>query len=87
MFEWDLEKNEINFKKHGLRFEDVTPVFYDENAITKEDSDHGEQRWKTLGMGRYLVVVVVVYTYNRKIRIISARKAEKHERKKYEKKR
>lgn len=77
MFEWDDDKNRINKLKHGVDFEDVYPIFTDPHALTIEDFTHGEQRWKVLGMGKYLVVLVVVFTHRRKIRIISARKASK----------
>ena len=87
LFEWDQQKNDANKLKHGISFEDTLPVFHDEQAVTIEDSHHGEQRWKTLGMGKYLIIVVVVFTHRNKIRIISARKATKTERRKYESRR
>ena len=52
LFEWDQQKNDANKLKHGISFEDTLPVFHDEQAVTIEDSHHGEQRWKTLGMGK-----------------------------------
>lgn len=84
MVEWDEEKNESNAKKYGVRFEDTMGVFSDEFALVYEDNDHGEQRWKAIGIGRYLMVLVVIYTYRNTIRIISARRANKQERKRYE---
>ena len=84
LFEWDQEKNKANKLKHGISFEDTLPVFHDEYALTIEDTHHEEQRWKTLGTGKYLMVVVVVFSHRKKIRIISARKATKTERRKYE---
>ena len=86
MFEWDEEKNKENKRKHGVSFEETLDVFKDEFALSYEDSDHKEQRWKVLGSGKYLMVLVVVYTYRKKIRIISARKATKQEKRRYEEK-
>jgi uncharacterized DUF497 family protein len=85
MFEWDKAKNEINKKLHGISFEDVTGVFSDVFALVKEDPDHPEERFVILGAAKVLLVVVVAYTYRHEaIRIISARKATKRERKVYE---
>ena len=60
-FEWDPQKAEANFKKHGVRFPEAEPVFEDDYAITIKDdeSDSGEQRFASVGMGvkgRVLVV-------------------------------
>ena len=84
MFEWDGDKNKKNQKKHGVSFEETLPVFSDDYALTFEDNDHEEQRWKVIGTGKYLMVLVVAFTHRKKIRIISARKATKRERKEYE---
>ena len=63
----------------------ITAVFSDPFALVKEDPDHPEERFVILGSARYLLVVVVAYTYRRQsLRIISARKATKKERKLYE---
>ncbi len=53
-FEWDEEgKAGVNFRKHGVRMPDAIPVFDDPYAITisDDDSDAGEQRFVTLGIG------------------------------------
>jgi uncharacterized DUF497 family protein len=86
-FEWDAEKAEANFKKHGVRFAECIPVCEDDYAITiaDDESDPGEQRFVSLGMGAKGRVLVVAYSYRRmNIRIISARPAEPHEREQYE---
>ena len=85
-FEFDPVKNVANIKKHGIDLVDVEGVFYDQSALTVEDSDHGEQRFVTLGMDDLGRILVVCYTYRDEatIRLISARKAEPHERKDYE---
>ena len=71
--EWDDEKNKSNLKKHGIRFEDAIPALKDNFALTVQDFDHTEDRWSTLGLGKFLKLVVVVFAYRKNIRIISAR--------------
>lgn len=86
-FEWDPNKAEANFTKHGVRFSEAERVFEDEFALTISDdeSDPGEQRFVSIGAGVKGRILVVVYCYRgRKIRIISARVAEPHERAQYE---
>jgi uncharacterized DUF497 family protein len=87
-FEWDEEnKAGINFRKHGVRLPEAIPVFDDPYAITitDDESDPDERRFVTLGMGAAGRLLVVVYTWRgKKIRIISARPAEAHEREHYE---
>jgi len=86
-FEWDPEKAEANFAKHGVRFAESIPVFDDATAITvlDDESDPRERRFVSIGTGATGRVLVVAYTWRGKgIRIISARKAEAHERAQYE---
>ncbi len=87
-FEWDEEsKAGINFRKHGVRLPEAIPVFDDPYAITipDEESDPGEQRFVTIGMGAAGRLLVVVYTWRgENIRIISARLGETHELEQYE---
>jgi uncharacterized protein len=86
-FEWDPKKAAANFRKHGVQFTEAIGVFADDNAITISDqeSDPGEQRFVTVGMGIKRRVLVVVYCYRQEnIRIISARVAGRSERKEYE---
>ena len=87
-FEWDEEcKAGMNFRKHGVRMPEAIPVFDDPYAITVTDdeSDPGEQRFITLGMGAANRLLVVAYAWRAEnIRIISARPAEAHEREEYE---
>ena len=89
-FEWDPKKAEANFAKHGVRFAESLPVFDDDFAITVPDdeSDPDEQRFVSIGTGAKGRVLVVVYSLRRtNIRLISVRRAENHERTKYEEKR
>ncbi len=84
-FEWDLNKATANLNKHGIDFANAITVFDDLTAITIEDPDYDEERFVTIGMDAYGHILVVVYAWRGDIiRIISARKATKHERKQYE---
>ena len=86
-FEWDPKKSGANQKKHGVSFHDAATVFADPLAITFSDPDHsvGEHRFLTFGHSKVNRLLVVSHTERRgKIRIISARRATKHERAIYE---
>ena len=90
-FEWDDHKADLNFRKHGIRFEDAARVFDDPLALSVQDRiEHGEQRWQTLGMVGGCAVLLVAHTLQLEdegaeiIRIISARRADRHERHHYE---
>lgn len=84
--EWDAAKAASNLQKHGVAFEDAELVFYDSGRIEAYDgrADYGEDRWATIGLA-YCAVLYVVYTVRHEdtIRLISARKANADERKKY----
>ena len=85
-FEWDPDKAAANLEKHEVHFSESLPVFDDDLAITiaDDESDPAEQRFVSLGMGVKGRLLVVVYAWRGKsIRIISARKAEPHERAAY----
>ncbi len=84
-FEWDENKNKSNLKKQGIDFSDAQKVFNDEDNLIAPDlrKDYGESRWKIIGKV-YGVIISVIYTIrNEAIRIISARRASKKERKEY----
>ncbi len=83
--EWDPRKAADNLRKHGVDFADAVIALEDENALTIEDKDHDEQRFKTLGMGPDINILYVIYTYreNDCIRIISARRADRSETRQY----
>ena len=84
---WDLVKAKSNRLKHRIFFSEVEPVFYDPDAISLEDrGSQGEARYVVIGMGSLERVIVAAYTYRgATIRLISARRASKAERKAYEK--
>jgi len=83
--EWDSRKANENLRKHGVDFADAVIALEDENALTIEDKDHEEQRFKTLGMGPSLNILYVIHAYREEecLRIISARKADRNEIKQY----
>ncbi len=89
-FEWDENKNRINYAKHGVSFEVASKVFNDPLAAYIFDRTvDGEERWHAVGKIDNLPLIVVVHTYRNEnneeiIRIISARKATQHERRQYE---
>ena len=89
-FEWDPDKDAWNYVKHGIRFETAAMVFDDPYHVSQLDRVvDGEERWRTMGLIGGLVVVIVAHTYREQngeetVRIISARKATKRERKHYE---
>ena len=86
-FEADPIKAAENLKKHKVSFEEAASVFGDPIAYTFADPDHsvGEKRWLTFGMSALNRVLAVIYTERRsKVRLISARRATKHERSIYE---
>lgn len=86
-FVWDKKKALLNKRKHGISFEEAQTVFYDENAIEFFDPDHSEteDRFLILGLSARLRVLVVCHCLreNTVIRIISARKATRHEEQNY----
>jgi len=91
-FEWDSLKARANERKHGVSFETAIYVFEDPDALVDHDRiEGGEQRWQTLGMvgGTLLLLVARTVEFEDEegeiIRIISARRAERKEKRRYEK--
>ena len=86
-YEWDPLKEKVNLKKHGIAFQQAKEALQcNVVVVLKEDSDSGEERYVYLGMCKKLNILVVVVAYSDEniTRIISARKANKKERKFYE---
>ncbi|MGI8884063.1 MAG: BrnT family toxin [Pyrinomonadaceae bacterium] len=87
-FEWDKEKAESNFKKHGVSFDEASTVFGDLSAKMFFDDEHSvdEKREFIVGYSIMNRLLVVYFTErkNRKLRIISARKPTNIEREDYE---
>ena len=90
-FEWDTNKDRTNQAKHGVSFDTAQLVFDDPHHLSVQDRDVGrEERWQTVGLVGGVVVLLVAHTYRgdeggvEVVRIISARKATSHERRRYE---
>jgi uncharacterized DUF497 family protein len=86
-FEWDREKAATNLAKHKISFDEASTVFGDPLAVTIDDPDSSgdENRLLTKGMSQRWKLLVVAHTYTEGvIRIISARRATKNERRQYE---
>lgn len=91
MFIWDVNKAIINYSKHGISFEEAATIFIDDVALDWDDISHSktEKRFKRLGRSIAGTILLVVYTLRRSqndketIRIISARQANRKERKAY----
>lgn len=90
LFEWDDAKAQANLKKHGISFEAATLAFDDPNLVMIKDRvAGGEQRWQAIGSARGEAILLVVHTMNdhdedENIRIISARRATRHEARLYQ---
>lgn len=90
-FEWDPAKALRNARAHGVSFERATTVFLDPRALSVFDAKHSEdeERWVTLGLDRTGVLLVVCHTYRAdrdsgreagaRVRLISARRADRRE--------
>ncbi len=77
----DAKKRAANLKKHGYDFKDAAKVIEGSATVTFEDRrfEYGEQRFITMGMLRAKVVVIATAETDEEIRVISMRKAERHE--------
>jgi uncharacterized DUF497 family protein len=89
-FVWDERKNRENRKKHGVSFETAQLVFDDPLHLSRRDREqNGEERWLTIGAVEGVVILIVARTNREEgdeevIRIISARRATRRERRAYE---
>jgi uncharacterized DUF497 family protein len=85
-FIWDEKKNRANLKKHGVDFNDAVRAWYDPDRLDFFDEEHSgdEVRWIFLGAVAGVVLFVVeTEPYEDTVRIISARRALKHEQEVY----
>jgi len=86
-FEWDPTKARDNLDKHGVAFDEAATVFKDPRVISIFDPDHSEteDRWVTMGISEKGRLLIVIHTFLKEgedtiiIRIITSRKATKHE--------
>jgi len=93
-FVWDDNKNRANQRKHGVSFEFAAQVFLDPLHVSIHDRmENGERRWQTFGLVDGFPLLIVAHTTTESdvdgdaveiIRIISARRANRHERRRYE---
>ena len=86
-FDWDETKAAANQQKHGVTFDEAASVFLDSLTVSGPDPDHStiEARYVTFGMSSLGRLLVVAHTYRPgNIRIISARRVTRAERKLYE---
>jgi hypothetical protein len=86
-FEWDLQKAAVNLAKHTVSFEEAATVFGDPLGLIVPDPRHSssEERFVVLGFSENRRLLAVMYVDRADvIRIISARKATRHERRNYE---
>ena len=88
IFEWDIVKDKINFRKHGITFNEAKTVFYDPFAKIFDDEIHSVREFREIIIGHSqfnkLLLVVFVERKRNRVRIISARIATKKEKKDYE---
>jgi uncharacterized DUF497 family protein len=91
-FEWDPIKAKENLRKHRISFDRAAEVFLDPLAVSIVDGEHSEreERWVSIGKDRRGSILILIHTFlavsaeECKIRIISARKATKREKRQYE---
>jgi hypothetical protein len=89
-FEWDPAKADSNVRKHGVSFPTASRVFSDPYALVEQDRiENGEERWQTIGVVEGVVMLLVAHAVHEQddvevIRIISARHANRRERRRYE---
>ncbi len=87
LFEWDPNKNRKNIKIHGISFDEASTVFRDTLSLTISDPLHSDEEERQILIGntsKNRLLVIIHTERGDKIRIISARKAGKKERKQYE---
>jgi uncharacterized DUF497 family protein len=90
LYEWDPAKEQSNVRKHGITFDVARRVFDDPDAILDRDRfEGGEYRWQTIGLVNGVIMLTVAHTVRdgaeaETIRIISARRASRPERRRYE---
>ena len=86
-YEWDLVKAAANVKKHRVTFEEAASVFLDPSALTFWDPDHSEEEDREITIGRSTrqrILFVAHASHEERVRIISARRATRRERRQYE---
>ena len=84
-FDWDDDKERINFTKHGVHFRTAVKVFLDPRKLIREDEEHQwEERFDILGKVGKVMFVVCAFREENEVRLISARLATVPEKERYE---
>jgi uncharacterized protein len=87
-FEWDADKAASNIAKHGVTFDEARTVFGDPLAVIFDDEEHSLDELREIIIGHSVLQRVLLVSFTERgdevVRIISARKANKRERKDYE---
>lgn len=87
-FEWDSRKAAINFRKHGVSFEEATTVFDNPLSVIFDDEDHSVEEAKEIIIGHSaknrLLLVCLTERLQDVVRIFSARSTNRKERRDYE---
>lgn len=85
IFEWDENKDAVNYRKHGIHFRTAVKIFLDPRKMIREDEEHPEEeRYNVLGKVGKVLFVVCTFREKNVVRIISARLASIPERERYE---
>jgi uncharacterized DUF497 family protein len=87
VFEWDSAKASLNAQKHGVTFDEASTVFSDPLGLLMSDPDHseGEERYLLLGSSSQQRLLVAAFAARPpRTRLISARRATRQERRRYE---
>lgn len=82
MYEWDNNKNKLNAEKHGVSFDEMDGFDWD-SAVVNSDNRHDEKRLIAIGYIGDRLYVVVFALRGEKVRVISLRKANEREQKRY----
>ncbi len=84
-FEWNLDKANLNLKKHSVSFNEASTVFNDPLSVAFPDSSYGEDRYVIIDLSSDSRILVVSHTDRAdRLRIIGAREATRNERRFYE---
>lgn len=89
-FEWDRRKAGSNARKHGVTFEEAQTVFADPFAVVFSDVEHSDEELRDIVLGHSIKGRLLLVSFTERpetYRIISARRANRHERTRYEKER
>lgn len=84
-FQWDANKNDLNLAKHGIDFDEAIEIFYSPHLLLRS-KHRDEERWIAVGESEGRTIAVVFTWRDSDVRIISARRARKDEKRAYRQK-